>query len=51
MNVSMKKIENRSTFSEVMDNIIVAGFFDSLYFICDCSYVTVPDFDINFGYR
>ena len=29
INLSVKKCENRSTFGKVMDNIIVAGFFDS----------------------
>jgi len=29
MNLSVKKFENRSTFGKVMDNIIMAYFFDS----------------------
>ena len=34
MNLSVKKIENRSTFGEVMDNIVVPCFFDS-----QCRYI------------
>jgi len=29
VNLSVKKFENRSTFGEVMDNIVVPCFFDS----------------------
>jgi len=37
VNLSVKKIENRSTFGEVMDSIVVPCFFDS-----QCIYVCVP---------
>ena len=36
MNLSVKKCENRSTFGEVMDNIVVPCFFNS-----QCSYFTL----------
>ena len=31
MNLPVKQIENRSTFGEVMDNIVVPCFFDSQF--------------------
>jgi len=34
LNLSVKKIENRSTSGEVMDNIVVPCFFDSQCTIC-----------------